>query len=215
MTTTTATTALVSAAAIKTAPESIKIGYAEGDMKIKGSIRAEVTKILMAAVDALDVDTMSAAKALLDGLKVTKPAAPKINREALYAQKIADLQATVRSMIQNVPADLDSATVTKIIVTGGLTGSVVTKITESATKITTTGDRAPGRSLQEAFDSMEPGCYTVAQIMSETGLVSSGAISSRLFPKTGETTLTGVEALEVGDLDDEGNEMTARGARVL
>lgn len=211
---TTMTTTKITAATVVTDGAKIIADYVAGDAKIKGAIRANVTKIVMDAIDTLDLSTMAAAKIVLDGLKITKPVAvvdPKI-----AAQAIVDLQATVAAMI----ADATPETIMAMHDDDApLTGNVVTKIAKVST-----GTRAPGRSLQIAFDDMDLAgtgtILTVAQIMKATGLVSSGAISSRLFPADGGvTTLDGVDALDVGDdaTDADGNAFVikARSARFV
>lgn len=178
--------------------------YTSADVKIKNAVKKIFVAQRDAAIDALDLDAAKIAKGYLDVLdaaRVTKAAAPVV--EIDWTAKIAEQVQTLRDaayrltqpeylgeFANKIDFEALEALLTDTVVE--VDEAAVTALIEGATKIKSAP--AKGRSLQDALDSLDVPAGTflkVSEIMNLTGLVSSGAITSRLFPKTGVTTLTG------------------------
>jgi hypothetical protein len=172
--------------------------YADADKINKAAMRSHVKSIMMAAIDALDMDAAHAAKSILDGFTSVRPKSI-FDATAAHADKINSLRAAVHRAIADAhnASDVDRDRLADMIV-GDYTDDHAARGTKIANGVSVrSGDRAPGRDLSAVFAdivaTVEPGTFmTVAEITKWGELPSSGAVAARLFPASGVCTVPNV-----------------------
>lgn len=184
--------------------------YRAADPKGKGKIRANVQKAANAAVMAMDAEAAANHLATLAALTTShKSAKVEVDPKQVIAQRVADLERAAHLLRTGavVPTDLDAEWTDEDFVGGFLNLTDVEADETNASKIAgtkitrTTQTRSIQQVIDNAFEDLDEGDFlTVAQIRAkgqwEGYVPSDGAIAARLFPKSGDCTLDGVEPTE-------------------
>jgi hypothetical protein len=153
----------------------------------KAKIRASLTDLLMTAVDSLNVEDMTAIRAAQAACVTAKPTAQPVDTTRLAYVRVtalrmlADRLADEHNVGDYVPDESTASDVTRFL----------DKIT--AAHGTISAEKAPASDLQADLDAgnWEAGrFYTVTEISKQV-TSGTGAIAARLFPASGNCTLTG------------------------